>query len=63
MSNDTLDVVLSLRFMIQVDDVSGDRSEYRASLYDIDDNLDLLTQGWGDTPSEAICEAIKSEVL
>lgn len=63
MSSDKLNVVLTMNLMIEVDDVSGNGSEFRASLYDIDDNLDLLTDGWGDTPSEAICEAIKSEVV
>ena len=53
-----LNVVMDVTYRIQVDDVSdGQGKEFRASVYDEEDDLELVTEGWGDTPLAAIAQA------
>lgn len=53
-----LNVVIDVTYRIQIDDVSnGQGKEFRASVYDQENDLDLVTEGWGDTPLEAMAEA------
>lgn len=54
----SLDVVDDSTLRVVVDDVSeGRRAEYRASVYDEDD--ELIGEGWGKTLAEATAEAIR----
>lgn len=57
MTEDELDIkiVLDTTFRIQVDDVGTD---FRASIYDPED-LELLGEGWADTPLKAIVAAFE----
>jgi hypothetical protein len=60
-SSAKLDVVLDFsNLRIQVDDVSdGKRTEFRASIYDENNELELQVDGWGDTEVEAIASAFE----
>jgi hypothetical protein len=51
-------IVQDFTYRFIVDDVSnGKREEFRCSIYDADNNLWL--EGWGDTESKSIFEAME----
>ena len=50
-----INIVLDTTVRIQVDDVGTD---FRASIYDPED-LELLGEGWGETPVKAITAAFE----
>lgn len=55
-------IVRDLTYRIIVDDVSeGNRTEYRATIYDTD--LLIVSEGWADTPLEATLVAMTQEVI
>lgn len=56
MTEDELPMKIVLDFRIQIDDVDTD---FRASIYDPED-LELMGEGWGDTPLDALLAAFRN---
>ena len=49
-------IIQDYTIRIVVDDVSENGTEYRSSIYD--DQLDLIAEGWGQTPELATKQAM-----
>jgi hypothetical protein len=53
-------IVQDYTYRFIVDDVSeGRKEEYRCSIYDTDNDLELIGEGWGSSPTEATLQAME----